>query len=64
MVKGRLPGQTGAIFHFRLYPRISGAGKGLNFYYNFTGLALPPKGSAIQEGGKGVLRPSGNHTPK
>ena len=30
MVKGRLPGQTGAIFHFRLYPRISaGVGKGL-----------------------------------
>ena len=29
MVKGGLPGQTGAIFHFRLYPRISGEGKGL-----------------------------------
>ena len=29
MVKGGLPGQTGAIFYFRLYPRISSEGKGL-----------------------------------
>ena len=29
MVEGGLPGQTGAIFHFRPYPRISGEGKGL-----------------------------------
>ena len=29
MVKGRLPGQTGAIFHFCLLRRISGDGKGL-----------------------------------
>ena len=35
----------------------------LNFYYNLTGLALPPNGSAIMEGGEGVLRPSGDHTP-
>ena len=32
MVEGGLPGQTGAIFHFRPYPRISGEGKGLNIY--------------------------------
>ena len=30
MVEGGLPGQTGAIFHFRPYPPISGAGKGLS----------------------------------
>ena len=30
MVEGGLPGQTGAIFHFRPYPRISGEGKGLS----------------------------------
>ena len=30
MVKGRLPGQTGAIFHFCLLRRISGEGEGLN----------------------------------
>ena len=29
MVEGGLPGQTGAIFHFRPYPPISGEGKGL-----------------------------------
>ena len=29
MVEGGLPGQTGAIFHFRPYPPISGGGKGL-----------------------------------
>ena len=30
MVEGGLPGQTGAISHFRPYPRISGEGKGLS----------------------------------
>ena len=30
MVEGGLPGQTGAIFHFRPYPPISGEGKGLS----------------------------------
>ena len=29
MVEGGLPGQTGAIFHFRPYLPISGEGKGL-----------------------------------
>ena len=29
MVEGGLPGQTGAIFHFRPYLPISGVGKGL-----------------------------------
>ena len=33
MVKGRLPGQTGAIFHFCLLRRISGEGKGLYFTF-------------------------------
>ena len=31
MVEGGLPGQTGAIFHFRPYPPISGGGKGLTY---------------------------------
>ena len=37
-----------------------------NFYYNLTGLALPPYGSAIMEGGEaeGVLRPSQATTPQ
>ena len=38
MVKGRLPGQTGAIFHFRPYGRFPGSGKG--FYETFNGFCF------------------------
>ena len=37
MVKGRLPGQMGAIFHFRPYGRFPGGGKGLNLFEHLCG---------------------------
>ena len=44
MVEGALPGQTGAIFHFRPYLPISGEGKGLKKKYSppTNGVRHPP----------------------
>ena len=44
MVKGGLPGQTGAIFHFWPYLPISGAGKG---FTNMNGVQLLTFGFSI-----------------
>jgi len=39
MVEGGLPGQTGAIFHFRPKGRFPGSGKGLTLYGVTTALS-------------------------
>ena len=51
MVKGRLPGQTGAIFHFCLLRRISGEGKGLKD----SAVAVPPGPVNLNDPVRGAL---------
>ena len=48
MVEGGIPGQTGAIFHFRPYLPISGGGKGLTEFLQWYTQLTPSTGNVVR----------------